>query len=246
MIPVFAPLKQQINFSQHQIAEELLHNEIDKHSVLATTTFEDGQSRWKGVMSFEDEKFSKTKDVIHYEDKSDTHRSIIRGMDTFWMTNLTYHDERSRYESWDYHRTIPLWVEHQQPWIWRDDLQIPYTKSIIEMLPFEHVTTVRCIIQTPPSIGVIHADSGKKMNQKYYADGNGSITLNILSGGANLYVETDTGEKMIDESKWKVWHFDDSHPHCTTETKTKRIQLRVFGKLESDYKTFLDFEHAIY
>ena len=104
----------------------------------------------------------------------------------------------------------------------------------------------RQILQSPPSIGVIHADSGKKMNQQYYADGNGSITINVLAGGANLWVETDTGEKMIDESKWKVWHFDDSNPHCTTETKSRRIQLRVFGKLKSDYKTFLDFEHAIY
>ena len=245
MIPVFAPLKNQIDFSEHKIVEELLSNDIDKHSVLATTTFEDGQSRWKGVMSFEDEKFAKTKDVIHYEGSDDS-RSIVRGMDTFWMTNLTYHDERSRYESWDYQRTIPLWVEHQQPWKFRDDLNIPYTITVIEQLPFEYVTTVRCILQSPPSIGVIHADSGKKMNQQYYADGNGSITINVLAGGANLWVETDTGEKMIDESKWKVWHFDDSNPHCTTETNSRRIQLRVFGKLKSDYKTFLDFEHAIY
>ena len=72
MIPVFAPLKNQIDFSEHKIVEELLGNDIDKHSVLATTTFEDGQSRWKGVMSFEDDKFSKTKDVIHYEDNGNS------------------------------------------------------------------------------------------------------------------------------------------------------------------------------
>ena len=245
MIPIFAPLKNQINFSQHQIAEELLANDIENQSVLATTTFEDGQSRWKGVMSFEDDKFSKTKDVIHYKDNGNS-KEIVKGMDTFWMTNLTYHDERSRYESWDYDRTIPLWVEHQHPWKWREDMNIPYTKAVIDMLPFEYVTTVRCIIQNAPSIGVIHADSGKKMNQQYYADGNGSITINVLSGGANLYVETDTGEKMIDETKWKLWHFDDSNPHCTTETTGKRIQLRVFGKLKEDYKTFLDLEHSIY
>ena len=41
MIPVFAPLKNQIDFSEHKIVEELLGNDIDKHSVLATTTFED-------------------------------------------------------------------------------------------------------------------------------------------------------------------------------------------------------------
>ena len=245
MIPVFAPLKNQINFSQHQIAEELLANGIENQSVLATTTFEDGQSRWKGVMSFEDEKFKKTKDVIHYKDNGNS-KEIVKGMDTFWMTNLTYHDERSRYESWDYDRTIPLWVEHQQPWKWREDMNVPYTKAVIDMLPFEYVTTVRCIIQNAPSIGVIHADSGKKMNQQYYADGNGSITINVLSGGANLYVETDTGEKMIDENKWKLWHFDDSNPHCTTETTGKRIQLRVFGKLKEDYKKFLDLEHSFY
>ena len=196
-------------------------------------------------MSFEDDKFSKTKDVIHYEDNGNS-KEIVKGMDTFWMTNLTYHDERSRYESWDYQRTIPLWVEHQYPWKWRDDLHLPYTEAVIDMLPFEYVTTVRCIIQNAPSIGVIHADSGKKMNQQYYADGNGSITINVLSGGANLYVETDTGEKMIDETKWKLWHFDASNPHCTTETTGKRIQLRVFGKLKGDYKKFLDLEHAIY
>ena len=76
---------------------------------------------------------------------------------------------------------------------------------------------------------------------KYYSDGNGSITLNICSGGGNLWVLTDRGEKLIDESKYTQWHFNDANHHCVTKTNSIRVQLRIFGKLK---KPYIDLYHA--
>ena len=53
---------------------------------------------------------------------------------------------------------------------------------------------------------------------------------------------------MVDGSRWDSWHFDDSCSHCTTEVYSPRIQLRVFGKLQSDvsYLDLLDLDEAVW
>jgi hypothetical protein len=163
------------------------------------------------------------------------------------MLNLTYlpEKEKSQKESWEgkfeNNDRLPLWIKYTSPWSWREDLQISYTKSIIELLPIEYPLTVRCILQEPPSIGVVHKDSGPQTNKMFYDKGFCSITLNIADGGANLWIQDyRTGKKfMIDESKHKAWHFDDACLHCTTEVKSQRIQLRVFAKLNKPYLKLL-------
>jgi hypothetical protein len=241
MIPTFAPLKEPIIFDQSKVYQELMANGWRNRSVLATTTFKNGQSQYKGTATFNDERFSETANVTHYVDGK-----LVDGNDTFHMMNLTYQDERSKEESWDEDRTIPLWIKNQGPWLWRDELDIPYTRSVIERLPFEHITTTRVITLNPETVGVIHADSGTIMNQKYYSDGNGSITLNITAGGGNLWVLTDSGERLIDESKYTQWHFNDAKHHCVTKTNSIRVQLRIFGKLKKPYIDLLDMSQAIF
>ena len=89
-----------------------------------------------------------------------------------------------------------------------------------------------------------------KTNSEYYDEGFASITLNIDAGNANLwfYNKADDTEYMVDESRWSTWHFNDALSHCTTEVMSPRIQLRIFGKLESsvNYLDLLDLEQAVW
>lgn len=242
MIPVFAPVKEPIHFDKAKIFQELMANAWRSKSVLATTTFVDGQSQYKSPTTFAHARFDETANVSHYDEDG----NLVEGEDTFMMMNLTYCNERSKEQSWDEDRTIPLWVSHQEPWKWRKDLDIPYTRSVLERLPFEHITATRVITLNENTVGVIHRDSGKIMNQEYYSQGNGSITLNILPGGGNLWVQTDKGEKIIDESLYDIWHFNDAYHHCVTKTDGIRVQLRIFGKLEEQYRDILDMSKAIF
>lgn len=241
MIPTFAPLKEQIDFDPGEIVWEMSSTGILNESIIATTTFIDGKSHHKPPIGFNSKKFEKTNDVTHY----DKDGNLNAGKSTFFMNNLTYVDERSKNESWDEDRTVPLWVKYDQPWNWRDD--VPYTKSIIEKLPFEYITTTRVISLLPHTSGVIHSDSGHLMNMKYYSEGNGSITINVMSGGGNLYFLDEYGkEQPVPEEEYKFWHFDDSKVHCVPQTESHRLQLRIFGKLNTEYEEILDLENALY
>jgi len=241
MIPIFAPLKEQFEFDAEEIVWEMASAGVLHESIVATTTFEDGKSRHKPFDGFNEDLFKKTNWVKHY----DTSGKLVEGPHTFFMNNLTYVDERSKNQSWNENRTTPLWIQHDKPWQWRDD--VPYTKSVIEKLPFEYVTTTRVISLLPHTSGVIHADSGKIMNKEYYANGNGSITINVMSGEGRLYyLDEFNAHHEVPEDKYRFWHFDDSSKHCVPITEGHRLQLRVFGKLNTPYEKLLDLENAVY
>jgi len=254
MLPVFAKID--FNFDQQKIKEELLSNNVFDKSMVATTDYtDDGRSRWDPEGKIFPEKiFEKNKEIHHYKQTSNT-RELVKGKyNTFQMLNLTYlpEKEKTKQEAWEGNLEKkdkrPLWIKYRQPWSWREDLNIPYTKSIIKSLPIEYPLTVRCILQDPPSIGVVHKDNGPITNKDFFDNGFGSITLNIDDGGGNLWVQSYKTNKRfrIDESKYKAWHFDDACIHCTTEVISKRIQLRVFAKLSKPYNEILDLNNAKY
>lgn len=254
MFPVWAKI--QYDFDQERAKAELLQNEIFDKSIIATTNYnQQGHSIWdpQGT-AFAEELFQKHKHIHHYVEK-DGNRVLVNGSyNTFRMLNLTHLPDHSMSgtESWEgklsNNDKIPLWIKYTDPWQWRSDLDIPYTRSVIEALPIEYPLTVRCVIQDPPSIGVVHKDSGPKLNEDFYRKGFGSITLNIAAGGANLWVINHrTGYKFrVDESQHKCWHFDDACLHCTTEVVSKRIQLRVFAKLRKPYGDLLLSDGAVF
>ena len=248
MIPVWASID--FDFDQQKIKDELLSNNVFEKSMVATTDYnEKGHSRWdpNGDI-FPEVIFEKNKNIHHYVQENGERKLVKGEYNTFQMLNLTYlpEKEKSQKESWEgkfeNNDRLPLWIKYTSPWSWREDLQISYTKSIIESLPIEYPLTVRCILQEPPSIGVVHKDSGPQTNKMFYDKGFCSITLNIADGGANLWIQDyRTGKKfMIDESKHKAWHFDDACLHCTTEVKSERIQLRIFAKLNKPYLELLN------
>jgi hypothetical protein len=254
MLPVFAKIN--FNFDQQKIKEELLSNNVFDKSMIATTDYtEDGNSRWDPDGSiFSESIFKKNKEIHHYKQNKGI-RELIKGKyNTFQMLNLTYlpEKEKTKQEAWEGNLEKkdkrPLWIKYRQPWSWREDLNIPYTRSVIESLPIEYPLTVRCILQDPPSIGVVHKDNGPITNKDFFDSGFGSISLNIDDGGSNLWVQSYKTDKKfrIDESKYKAWHFDDACIHCTTEVKSRRIQLRVFAKLSKPYNEILDLNNAEY
>ncbi len=261
-IPTFAPLKVQGAYDQVIIKNELLSNNIFEHSIVATTVYQNGKSMWQPDGVFADNRFNKVNEIPHYDVDSSGNRTLVNGKyNTFQTVNLTVRDDYSKQESWEGTNTVengkvtngdrvPLWIKYKHPWKFRDDLKLPYTYKVLSSLPFEYIQTVRCVMQQPPSIGVVHADSGPTLNKQYFDDGFASITLNIDAGQGHLwfFTESDKQEHSLDESKWDSWHFDDSCRHCTTEIYSPRIQLRAFGKLQSgvSYLDLLDLEHAIW
>lgn len=253
MFPVWAKIEH--DFDQERAKEELLRNDIFAKSMVATTIYNDyNQSIWDpdGTL-FTEEIFSKNK-LIHRYDVVNGEKKLVEGeMNTFKTLNLTNLPDNaiSNTDSWEgsleYGDRTPLWIKYRDPWQWREDLDIPYTRQVIEALPIEYPLTVRCVIQRPPSIGVVHKDSGPKTNYEFFAAGFGSITLNVAAGGANLYfINHKNGRKhRVDESKHKAWHFDDSCIHCTSEVDDVRIQVRVFAKLKQPYYTFLRHQDMV-
>jgi hypothetical protein len=249
MIPAWASVN--FDFDQKRMAEEILASSVREKSVVATTIYNSsGNSVWDPLGEyFSEEIFSKNRKIHHYvEEASNKGRRLIEGSyNTFRMLNLTHHPDESDsgHEAWKGHLADktrrPFWIEYQMPWVWREDLHLPYTRSVIESLPLAYLLTVRCITQSPPSIGVVHKDNGVKSNEEFFLNGFGSLTLNVQSGGAHLWFlnHRDHRKYKIDESRYKCWHFDDSHLHCTTEVTSPRIQLRVFGKLKVPYESLM-------
>lgn len=247
MIPAWASI--QFSFDQEKIKSEILNSDAFNKLKVATSQYTDsGNSIWDpNGQFFNDKIFEKQKLIHHYKiDPKTNERVFIQGeMNTFQMLNLTYvkDEDLSLNDAWkgdlkDKSRK-PLWIIHKKPWLWREDLDLPYTRQILESLPFEYLLTVRCIIQKAPSIGVVHKDNSYQSNQAFYQEGFGSITLNVCSGDANLFYINHLNNRkyQIDENRYQCWHFDDSHLHCTTEVKNLRIQIRVFGKLKVNYES---------
>ena len=247
MIPVWASID--FDFDQQKIKDELLSNNVFEKSMVATTDYnEKGHSRWdpNGDV-FPEVMFEKNKHIHHYKQENGE-RKLVKGKYNTYLPD----NEKTKQESWEgkleNKDKRPLWIKYRQPWSWREDLNLPYTKSIINSLPIEYLLTVRCILQNPPSIGVVHKDNGPITNADFYENGFGSITLNICDGGANLWIQSYKTQKkfMIDESKHKAWHFDDACLHCTTEVKSQRIQLRVFAKLKKPYLEILNKREILF
>jgi len=254
MFPIWAKID--FDFDQEKIKQELLENNILENSMVATTNYnEKGNSIWdpEGTL-FSEKIFEKQKEIHHYKNVDDGRLLVKGNYNTFRMLNLTYLPENtiSKQDSWEgkleTNDRLPLWIKYQSPWSWRPDLNIPYTQQVIKSLPIEYPLTIRCIVQSPPSIGVVHKDSGPITNEKFYKNGFGSITLNIAAGGGHLYFENHRTKKKhnLDESKYKAWHFDDSCLHCTNEISDIRIQLRIFAKLSKPYMDILSKEDIIF
>jgi hypothetical protein len=109
-------------------------------------------------------------------------------------------------------------------WSWREDIDVPYIKSIIEQLKFIRLQTVRILLMKENTLGLIHNDDP---DGKYYKNYGFSLTLNVSSGGTNMsFLE---GEKRYDTNPGKSFIFRDDCWHGVPIAKSTRIQIRVNG-----------------
>ena len=241
--PIFAPVE--INFDQDQLRDEITSSNILSRSKVATTQLVDGKNFWDDQTHFKSCKFKKLKEVPLWDNKKLTPHTI----NTFYQVNVTTFDKDDLTDVWrGEHKTktrIPLWIAEDYQWRYRSDYQLPYLESIINSIGLNYVSMVRIIVQDPPSIGLIHKDSGVNTNSAYYDNGGVNITLNVTTGGANLhFIDNDEEERYVDEDHIKAWHFNDGVLHCTSEVTAQRIQVRIYGN-HPDYKHIMDLTKAI-
>lgn len=213
------------DFDQTQVYNDLIDMDIFDKSFLATVIYNNGRSKYD-----QDGFFDARDDVTHYNEN----KEVVNGkFNTFVTYNFTHISGITETEDQSFVDTPegrkPIWHVYDTSWDWKDDTP-ESLKNIVQELNLKYVSCVRLVGQAPPSKGIVHVDADYKDNIRYYKNGGVSITLNVSAGGGNLQYRTPKGLETVDESKYKVWHFNDALPHCTTEISSPRIQIRVFGK----------------
>lgn len=245
--PIFAPIN--ITFDRDKLRKEILESKILDKGNVATSHLRGDKNFWDNGVNFQDEKFSKLNDVPLWADE--TRQELVKkDIDTFHQVTLTTPDESILTDVWtgthQEKTKIPLWIKDHYPWKFREDVNLPYLKEIVNSLGMEFISMIRIVYQNPPSIGLLHRDSGPKTNRDYFNAGGVNITLNASSGGANLYfLDGENKELNINEEETPIWHFNDATLHCTTEVTSERIQVRVYGK-HSNYQGLMDLSKAVY
>lgn len=249
-IPLFAPLN--YKFDQQKLLEEIEESGILNDLKVATTHKVEEKGFWDNKVNFTDPKFDKLKQIPYWDGEGPGKKLVSHAINTFYQVNLTTpnKDENDLSDSWvGEHQAktkTPLWVALDHPWFFRTDCELPYLKSIVKSLGLEYASMIRIVYQKPPSIGLIHKDSGPKTNAAYYDNGGVTITLNVTGGGANLYFVDSAGkERKVDEDNLTAWHFDDSALHCTDEVTSERLQIRIYGK-HKNYKDLMLLDKGIY
>jgi len=245
--PLFAPIK--ISFDRERLKKEILYSKILNEGFLATSHLKDNKNFWDNGTNFKSQEFIKQLKVPLWSDEN--RQSLIKkDIDTFYQINLTEFSNEAITDVWEgKHQDktkIPLWIKNDFSWKLRKDFQFPYLKKVLDSLGLNYFSMIRIVYQIPPSIGLIHKDSGPKTNLEYYNNGGVGITLNVSSGGGNLYFVNSQGQEItVDEDNICIWHFDDSALHCTNEVTSERIQIRIYGN-HSNYRELMDLTGVIF
>jgi hypothetical protein len=171
---------------------------------------------------------------------------------SFKSLNLTYLPEHSDSLQRQFYvdsnnRKKAFLFEKVGKWAWRKDVNTDVFQQFISTLNLKEVHLVRLIYLIPPAVGGVHIDVVEKSMEDYYRDRQGvSLTFNLKSGNSTL---SFISENKIYEvpSKLKAWHFNPSTPHAVGEIRELRVQLRIFGSLDSqDYLNLLDLNQSIW
>ncbi|MDA9938569.1 hypothetical protein N9C48_00495 [bacterium] len=113
-------------------------------------------------------------------------------------------------------------IAHSE-WEWRDDLTIPYIKSLVESLPIKTIGMIRAFILTGPL--PIHVDSNESTPKAL--DYNLALTI-----ASKLEVPmTMAGDIKVKEHNI---FFNDSIPHGFPDASDTQISIRVFGDFDYD------------
>lgn len=113
-------------------------------------------------------------------------------------------------------------IDHSE-WEWREDLTIPYIKSLVESLPIRTIGMIRAFILTGPL--PIHIDSNESTPKAL--DYNLALTI---ASKLEVPMTMTAGTKV----KEKTIFFNDSIPHGFPDAVGTQMSIRVFGDFEYD------------
>ena len=134
----------------------------------------------------------------------------------------TSEDALSKYGFNSFRDTMP-----DKAWNWIANL--PETKKAVESLPFDEYYIVKVISLDPGGIGIPHTDSKSPTGT--------SLTIELLDGGVKLNIFYN-GKCYSPSSN--IFYFDDSVLHGVEQITTKRIVMRIHGKLNDTWQDFID------
>lgn len=117
---------------------------------------------------------------------------------------------------------------HNGSWSWRDDVEVPYLKELVESLQFEELHSVRIMVLPAGSIGLVHVDS----TDTYYLN-NISVTLNVNSGGSPIIFKR--GESTYSVEEPGAFLFQDNCPHGVPRVYQDRVQVRINGRPNKEF-----------
>jgi hypothetical protein len=112
-----------------------------------------------------------------------------------------------------------------EEWVWRNDANCPYLKSIVDTLGFTQIQNIRSMVLQPPGFGPVHCDAPPSHD---YYNTHVSITLNLEDGGMPLIALID-GQYV--ECNDTCFIFEDNCWHGVGQVTSRRTQLRINGKV---------------
>jgi hypothetical protein len=127
-------------------------------------------------------------------------------------------------------------------WAWQPQFDVPYTRSVIERLPYTQIEIVRIMSIDTDGFGPVHVDirNDDLWEEKGYA----ATTFMLDSGGVDMLVQR--GDRRF-AANAPVFFFKDCFPHGVPPVKSTRLLLRVTGKVDYPaYRELMQFETAVW
>jgi len=127
-------------------------------------------------------------------------------------------------------------------WAWQPQFDIPYTRSIIENLPYTQIEIVRIMSIDTEGFGPVHVDT--RNDDLWEEMGYAATTFMLESGGVDMLVQK--GDRRF-AANAPVFFFKDCYPHGVPPVKSTRLLLRVTGKVDYPaYRKLMQLDHAVW
>jgi hypothetical protein len=110
-------------------------------------------------------------------------------------------------------------------WQWKEGIDAPYTRRLIESLPFDRIDVARVMTLPEGGFGPAHKDC--EDDSPWEVDGIASITLVIRDGGVPTRLLASDGR--VHDVRDDAFFFKDCVPHGIPQTRSPRLILRVNG-----------------
>jgi hypothetical protein len=125
-------------------------------------------------------------------------------------------------------------------WVWRDDIDAPYLRQLVESLPIGRLLCVRLIALRPGNAGSVHNDDYAGL---YYPTGARSVTLNLSSGGGDLQIWHNDQHYTV--SDYPAFIFRDDCWHGVSTVRSNRIQMRVNAFFNVELSGLIDKDRVL-